>query len=354
MPNRALDEGDDHKQDGHRTTALFPKKIPFVFGMNCIDVRNPQFVFDRDDVVILLAGFKRRDRERGNEMTELREENQRRIDGRTNAETAMIRVAVIDVEPFSREFTVGVIDKQPDLTVVGTGVSGSEAVQLAKDLRPEVMMIDLALSDADNDSITRSIIETGRLHPAVLVVTDDGDEEAALSAIRAGASGVCSKIDPPGVVLDSVRSVAAGHVALSPPVLRKIFRRLFPGHPDELSACSCREVEVLGLVAEGATNPEIGERLFISQTTVRSHVQSLRQKLGVRNRIGLVVFAHRAGLAGPTAANGNANGTVPKNGTAPKKDSVLKHTIEYKHSNGHENVNGPNTGIEVEAMDTNR
>src|SRR5665213_590028 len=194
-------------------------------------------------------------------MTELREESQRDIDDRTNIETPMIRVAVIDVEPLSREFTVGVIEKQPDLTVVGTGVSGSEAVQLAKDLRPEVMMIDLSLSDADSDSITRSIIESGRSHPAVLVVTDDVDDEVALSAIRAGASGVCSRVDPPGVVLDSVRSVAAGDVAVSPPVLGKIFRRLFPSHPDELSACSCREVEVLGLVAEGATNPEIGERL---------------------------------------------------------------------------------------------
>jgi DNA-binding NarL/FixJ family response regulator len=109
---------------------------------------------------------------------------------------------------------------------------------------------------------------------------------------------VCTRYDTPAVLAQSVREVAAGNGAVSPPILGKLLHRLRRPRPSELSSCSSREVEVLGLVADGATNPEIAQQLFISQATVRSHVQNIRFKLGVRDRIGLVVFAHKSGLDG--------------------------------------------------------
>ena len=209
----------------------------------------------------------------------------------------VVRVAIIDGEQCSREFAVGVVETEPDLTVVATGSTGAEALQLAKDLQPRVVMLGLSLPDAAGEHATQSIVDVGVRPPAVLAVTGGIDADLAIAAIRAGASGVCTTDDPPEVVVQSVRSVAAGGAAVSPSLLGQILRRMIPRRPTQLDACSNREVEVLGLVANGATNPEIGERLFISPTTVRSHIQSLRYKLGARSRIDLVVFGHRSGLA---------------------------------------------------------
>lgn len=195
------------------------------------------------------------------------------------------------------------IDAEPDLSVVGTGVSGADARELAANLRPEVLMLNLSLPDETGEDITRSVVMSGEQHTAVLAVTNSMNEELAFAAICAGALGVCTDTDPPGILTQSVRSVAAGDATVSSPLLGRLLPRLIPRQPVEIEACSSREVEVLGLVAEGATNPEIADRLFISQTTVRSHVQSLRLKLGVRNRVGLVVLAHKSGLARPTLSN---------------------------------------------------
>jgi DNA-binding NarL/FixJ family response regulator len=214
-------------------------------------------------------------------------------------ECSVVRVAIIDGEQRSREIAVGVVETQPDLTIVATGSTGAEALQVAKDLRPEVVMLGLSLPDAAGEHATQSIVDVGVRPPAVLAMTGGVDADLAIAAIRAGAAGVCTTDDPPEVVLQSVRSIAAGGAAVSPSLLGQILRRIVPRRPAQLDACSNREVEVLGLVANGATNPEIGERLFISPTTVRSHVQSLRHKLGARSRIDLVVFGHRSGLAEP-------------------------------------------------------
>jgi DNA-binding NarL/FixJ family response regulator len=219
----------------------------------------------------------------------------------SSADTPLIRVAIVCEESSARAFTARAIENEPDLTVVGTGSSSADAVDLAHDLHPEVLMLDLALTDVEGGPLTRSIVEAGGHRPAVLAVTGTVDEDLALAAIRAGAAGVCTRVDPPEVLVSSVRSVAAGGAAMSPPILGRLLRRLARPEPVELESCSAREAEVLGLVADGATNPEIAEKLFISQTTVRSHVQSLRLKLGVRSRIDLVVFADRLGLREPRA-----------------------------------------------------
>lgn len=231
------------------------------------------------------------------------------IEEHSQPNAKVIRVAIVAEESEALTSTVNVIDAEPDLAVVGIGASGADARKLATDLRPQVLMLDFSLPDDSGEFVTRAVIQSGDHHPAVLAVTSSLNEEFAFAAICAGASGVCTDVDSPNILTQSVRSVAAGDVALSPPLLGRLLPRLIPRHPVEIEVCSSREVEVLGLVAEGATNPEIADRLYISQTTVRSHVQSLRLKLGVRNRVGLVVLAHRSGLAQPTLTRDlNRNG----------------------------------------------
>ena len=216
---------------------------------------------------------------------------------------SLIRVAIVDETPHEAVSTAALLDTEPDLSVIGTGVSGADALSLAKELRPEVLMLDLSLPDADGHSVTRSIVEAGPGSPAVLAVTNRIDESLALEAFGAGAVGVCSKEDSSQVVIQSIRSVGSGELTVSPSILRGFLRRLARPRA-HLRACSSREVEVLALVGEGATNDEIAEQLYIAPTTVRSHVQNLRMKLGARDRVGLVVVAHESGLMEP--------GAVPK------------------------------------------
>lgn len=212
----------------------------------------------------------------------------------------LIRVAIVDEVPEDVVSTAAIVDTEPDLAVIGTGLSGAEALHIARDLRPEVLVLDLSLPDADGESITRSIVQGTEVAPAVLAMTDEVNETRALSAFSAGASGVCAKDDPSEVVVQSIRTVRSGEPSVSPSLLKAFIRRLLPTRPANLRACTSREVEVLRLVAEGATNSEIGGRLFISPATVRSHIQSLRLKLGVRDRVSLVVRAYESGLVSPT------------------------------------------------------
>lgn len=214
------------------------------------------------------------------------------------ASRALIRVAIVDETPGGVVSTAALVDTEPDMSVVGTGASGAEALSLARELRPEVLMLDLSLPDADGEAITRSIVEGEDGHPAVLAVTGDVSEVRALAALSAGAAGVCSKSDSSAVVVQSIRALGLGEPSLSPSILRTFLQRLLRPR-SSLGACSPREVEVLGLVGEGATNAEIAEQLFISQATVRSHIQSLRLKLGARDRVGLVVMAHESGVVTP-------------------------------------------------------
>lgn len=211
-------------------------------------------------------------------------------------DASVIRVAIVDEEINALATKTKAIDSEPDLTVIGTGSTAADAVQLARDLGPEVVMLDLPLSDASGATVTRSVIESRVEHTAVLAVTNETDDDLARAAIRAGAAGVCTNADPPEILAHSVRSVASGDAAISPPLLKRLLPALLSCEPKGLDVCSPREVEVLDLIGKGATNPEIAKHLYISETTVRSHVQNLRTKLGVRNRVGLVVLAHKSGL----------------------------------------------------------
>lgn len=212
----------------------------------------------------------------------------------------MIRIAVVDQEKATLDYVAKVIEAEPDLELVGSGASGAEAVQLATELSPEVLILDLPLSDADEEDVTRTITGEGAQHTAILARTDPGSDDLGVSAIRAGASGICTKTDPTDALVCAVRTVATGDAVISRSLLRRLLDRIVPIDRTSLRSCSPREVEVLSLTANGATNPEIAEKLIISETTVRTHVQNLRLKLGARNRVDLVVLGHKSGLADST------------------------------------------------------
>jgi DNA-binding NarL/FixJ family response regulator len=212
----------------------------------------------------------------------------------------LIRVAVVGNRAATRETIVRLVDAEPDLEVVATGTSAADALDLTAEARPAVVMLDLSEGPARPEEVTRAILEEGGRRTAVLALAGPGSEaetdRRAWEAIRAGAAGFCTQTDSPAELLRSIRVVAQGDAVVSPSVLRSLLDRLAPSGMGAFTSCSGREIEVLELVARGATNGEIAEQLAISETTVRTHVQHLRDKLCARNRIELVVLANRSGL----------------------------------------------------------
>jgi DNA-binding NarL/FixJ family response regulator len=194
----------------------------------------------------------------------------------------------------------GSVETAGDLAVVGEAATGRQAVDEVLRLRPDVVLMDIRMPELDG------IAATGRLTAAgcptrVLVLTTFDLDQYVYGALRAGASGFLLKDTPPADLHAAVRTVAAGDALLAPKVTRRLIAAFTgttaaPAAP-ELEVLTDRERQVLGLVAEGLTNSEIGERLFIATGTAKVHVARLLYKLGARDRVQLVIIAHRAGMA---------------------------------------------------------
>lgn len=208
----------------------------------------------------------------------------------------MIRVVIADDEPAVVESLSVILGSEDDLEVVGTAGDGAEVLDKVHQVRTDVVVMDLKMPGMDGLAATRRLATAGRRHPAVLALTTFATEELALAAIRSGAAGFCAKADPPDDLARAVRTVAKGDAVVSPMVLRGLLSRLVRPVLGEEVACSARELEVLVLVSEGATNGEIAARLFISDATVRTHLRHLREKLRARTRAELVVRAWERGL----------------------------------------------------------
>jgi DNA-binding NarL/FixJ family response regulator len=216
----------------------------------------------------------------------------------------MIRVLIADDQALVRAGFRAILEAEDDLEVVGEAAGGREAVALAWDTTPDVVLMDIRMPDLDGIEATRRLLKRDAA-PKVLMLTTFDLDEYLYEAMRAGASGFLLKDVPRDQLVAAVRTIAAGDALLAPALVQRLVedfvRRPPPGTtvPAELEGLSDRELEVLRLVARGLSNAEIAQALFVSETTVRTHVGHILAKLGVRGRVQAVVAAYESGLVRP-------------------------------------------------------
>jgi len=220
--------------------------------------------------------------------------------------TNLIRVLVADDQALVREGLVTLLGLVEGIEVVGAAENGEKAVRLAEELHPDVVLMDLRMPRMDGVEATRRILATGR--PArVLVLTTYADDDSVFAALQAGALGYLTKDSGANDIALAVRTVHAGKALLEPEVQRRLLElssgrgsakpepeaRSAPPPPDGLTE---REVDVLVLIAHGLSNHEIAERLFVSEATVKTHINNLFSKAALRDRAQAVTYAYRRGL----------------------------------------------------------
>ncbi|MFD4319116.1 response regulator [Streptomyces sp. NPDC058548] len=220
-----------------------------------------------------------------------------------------IRVLVCDDQALVRTGYVTIFSAQPDLEVVGEAENGHEAVEFARRLRPDVIVMDIRMPLLDGIEATKRLAgpDTDADHPPkVLVVTTFNVDSYVYDALRAGASGFLLKDSPPAELVRGIRTVARGESLLAPAVTRQLIghfaQRLRPAdasrpaREEVIRALTPRELEVLRLIAEGLSNAEIAAALFITPETVKTYVSRILAKLALRDRVQAVVLAYRVGL----------------------------------------------------------
>ncbi len=217
----------------------------------------------------------------------------------------MITVLIADDQALVRGGFRALLDAQDDISVVAEAADGEEALRLAIQLVPDVVLMDIRMPGVDGLVATRRIASDGRLAEVKVVILTTFDlDEYVFEAIRSGANGFLVKDTEPSELLAAVRAVMAGDALLSPRVTRRLIeefalRAKDPREVPDLAVLTEREREVVGLVAEGLTNDEIAGRLIMSAKTAKTHVSRAMIKLGARDRAQLVVFAYEAGLVRP-------------------------------------------------------
>ena len=207
-----------------------------------------------------------------------------------------IRTVIVDDQAMVRAGLRMLLEAEPGIDVVAEASNGLEAIAQAARHRPDVLLMDIRMPELDGLEATRRILAATDAARVLILTTFDLDEHV-YEALRAGASGFVLKDEPPERLIDAVRTVAAGDALLSPSVTRKVIahftqvRREPP--PPAISTLTAREMDVFRLIALGLSNAEIGRELFITETTVKTHVTRLLQKLQVRDRAQAIVLAHR-------------------------------------------------------------
>ncbi|WP_155370950.1 response regulator [Catellatospora vulcania] len=215
-----------------------------------------------------------------------------------------VRVLVADDQELVRTGLAMILDAQPDIEVAATAADGLEAVRLAERLRPDVCLLDVRMPVLDGIAATRRLAGPGVARPiAVVVITTFDLDEYVYGALRAGARGFLLKDAGPALLSQAVHAAARGDALIAPSVTTRLlsaFARHDPGSPrrQPLEPLTDREEQVLGELAAGRTNTEIAGDLFISLSTVKTHVGSLMTKLGVRNRVEAAIWAYETGRAG--------------------------------------------------------
>jgi DNA-binding NarL/FixJ family response regulator len=231
--------------------------------------------------------------------------------------SAPVRVVVVDDQALVRGAFRLLVDSAPDLEVVGEGANGEEAVALVRELEPDVVLMDIRMPVMDGLEATSAIAGLG-VRTRVLVLTTFDLDDYVFGALHAGASGFLLKDTPPAQLLDGIRVVSRGESLLAPSVTRQLIAEFVRRDPPAgmarweatgsptgpagltgLTGLTEREKEVLVLVARGLSNQEIGQELFVTPATAKTHVSRLLMKLGARDRTQLVILAYESGLVEP-------------------------------------------------------
>ena len=216
----------------------------------------------------------------------------------------MIRIVIAEDQPIVRAGFRALLDAEPDMTVVGEATSGTEAVEVTATEHPDVVLMDIRMPELDGLEATRQITADRTLGDTrVVVLTTFELDEYVFAALRGGASGFLLKGGEPADLINAVRVVAAGEAILAPSVTRRLISAYVAqpdsqaGTPPGLESLTPRELEVLELVARGKSNQEIAEILILSPLTAKTHVSRILAKLGLRDRVQLVIAAFNAGIA---------------------------------------------------------
>jgi DNA-binding NarL/FixJ family response regulator len=204
-----------------------------------------------------------------------------------------ISVLVVDDHPLFRQGVVHTLGSVPDLTVVGEATSGEEALKLARELLPDVVLLDISMPGW-NGLVTAERISTACPASAIVMLTVSEDKDKLLAAFKAGARAYVLKGVSPQELASVIRSSARGDVYVSPSLAVEMLVSLTRGHaPDSLQELTSREREILRLIGKGLTNREIGAQIFLSEKTIKHHVTNILQKLQVRSRVEAALFAAR-------------------------------------------------------------
>jgi len=216
-----------------------------------------------------------------------------------------IKVALVDDQAMVRAGLRMILESEPDIEVCGEAADGADALELVRRTEPDVVLMDIRMPDVDGITATREVLAACPTVHVVILTTFD-DDEHVYEALRAGASGFLLKSADGDALVSAVRTVATGDALLAPAVTRRVIEQ-FVSTPqsrpepqaDAIGDLSDREVEVLQLMARGLSNTEIAAELFVSGTTVKTHVSHILTKLGVRDRVQAVVEAYESGIVTP-------------------------------------------------------
>jgi DNA-binding NarL/FixJ family response regulator len=214
----------------------------------------------------------------------------------------MTRILLADDHELMRAGFRMILQTEDDLDVVGEAANGVEAVALARELRPDVVLMDVQMPGVDGLAATREVVNGCEC--AVLILTTFDREDYLFEALRAGASGFLLKNASPEDLISAVRIVARGDAMLAPELTRRLLDRFAvrpdsSRRPDLLDLLTDREEEILRLIAAGSSNAEIARQLFLGEATVKTHVSRVLSKLGLRDRVQAVVFAYETGVVTP-------------------------------------------------------
>ena len=213
----------------------------------------------------------------------------------------MIRVLIADDDPLVRDGLKAIAELEGDIQVVGEAVDGQQAVRQARELVPDVILMDVRMPGIDGIEATRRILASPP-SPKVIVLTTFDRNEYVYEALKAGASGFLLKDVRRGQLVDAIREVHNGDTLLAPSITRRLVEEFCRapsaqlGAPAKLAGLTPREVEVLGLIGRGLTNSEIATSLFLGESTVKTHIARILSKLELRDRVQAVIVAYEAGL----------------------------------------------------------